>query len=110
MPMLPSKRRVLEALAALEEQAASIPKAEKVRHVKKAGQTRDHHCHWPGCTKQVPPALWGCYSHWMKLPKRLRDAIWAAYNPGQEVDGTPSVEYIRVAREVRTWVKENHPA
>jgi hypothetical protein len=57
----------------------------------------------------VPPAMWGCYRHWMKLPKRLRDAIWAAFRPGQEANMTPSGEYVRVAREVRNWIKANYP-
>ncbi len=98
MPMLPSKRRELEQT-----------KAAKVRHVKKAAQTRSHHCHWPGCPKQVPPALWGCYTHWMKLPKRLRDAIWNAYRVGQEATMTPSRQYVQVAHEVQEWIKENYP-
>ena len=45
----------------------------------------------------------------MKLPKRLRDMIWAAYNPGQEVTKTPSRGYVRAAREVQEWIKENYP-
>lgn len=68
----------------------------------------DHSCHWPGCTKQVPPAMWGCKEHWYKLPKRLRDAIWDAYEPGQEVDMSPSAEYLRVALEVQQWIMANH--
>lgn len=83
-------------------------KEDKVKHVKKAGQTRKHHCHWPGCDKDVPPAKWGCYPHWMKLPKRLRDACWQAYSIGQEVRMTPSREYVRVAKEIQEWIKENH--
>lgn len=85
-----------------------VDKSQKVRYVKSQKQTRDHHCHWPGCNKQVPPAMWGCYRHWMMLPKRLRDAIWDAFRPGQEVTMTPSREYLKVAREVRNWIKENH--
>lgn len=83
-------------------------KGEKVKHVKKAGQDRDHHCHWPGCGKQVPPAKWGCYQHWMMLPKRFRDAIWSAYRVGQEVKRTPSRDYVKVAREVQDWIKERY--
>lgn len=30
---------------------------DKRAYVKQATQTRNHHCHWPGCTKQVPPAM-----------------------------------------------------
>jgi hypothetical protein len=80
-------------------------KNPKVRYVKSQGQTRKHHCHWPGCPKQVPPAMWGCYPHWMRLPKSLRDRIWATFRPGQEVSQTPSREYVEVAREVQAWIK-----
>lgn len=83
-------------------------KAEKVAYVKREGQSRDHHCHWPGCTANVPPAKWGCLSHWMKLPKRLRDAIWQTFRPGQEKNWTPSREYVRVAREVQDWIANDY--
>lgn len=81
----------------------------KVAYVKRQGQTRDHHCHWPGCTRQVPPAVWGCMPHWKTLPAELRDRIWRAYQPGQEVKGTPSAAYITAARAVQQWIAENHP-
>ncbi len=80
----------------IEERRAEL-KAEKIRYVNREGQTRDHHCHWPGCKAQVPPARWGCYRHWMMLPRRLRDLIWSTFRPGQEKNMTPSVEYVRVA-------------
>ncbi len=83
-------------------------KVEKVEHVLKAGQTRDHHCHWPGCGKQVPPAMWGCKRHWFLLPKRLRDRIWSTYRIGQEVNLSPSREYIQVAREVQEWIRQTY--
>lgn len=76
----------------------------KVAYVRSQGQTRNHHCHWPGCDKQCPPARWGCYYHWMRLPKRLRDRIWATYRPGQERNLSPSSEYLEVAREVQNWI------
>lgn len=82
-------------------------KKTKVDYVKSQKQTRDHHCHWPGCSKQVPPAMWGCYYHWMKLPKRLRDKIWAAYRSGQEVTMTPSRAYLEAATEVQEWIEAN---
>lgn len=85
-----------------------MEKSEKVKYVKKQGQTRNHHCHWPGCEKQVPPAMWGCYPHWMKLPKNLRDKIWQCYRPGQEVSMTPSEEYLEVAGEVQKWIRDNY--
>ncbi|WP_428673619.1 hypothetical protein [Reyranella sp.] len=82
---------------------------QKVRHVLRAGQSRHHHCHWPGCQEQVPPAKWGCRKHWFKLPKTLRDRIWQAYRPGQEDTQTPSRDYIAVARDVQAWIAANHP-
>ena len=78
----------------------------KADYVRAQGQTRDHHCHWPGCPAQVPPALWGCRKHWFTLPVALRTAIWRAYRPGQEVDGTPSDAYLAAAAAVQAWIKE----
>lgn len=76
----------------------------KVDYVLSQSQTRDHHCHWPDCHRQVPPAMWGCKMHWFKLPKHLRDRIWKTYRPGQEVTMTPSKEYVEAAKEVQTWI------
>lgn len=77
---------------------------EKANYVKAQKQHRAHHCHWTGCTKQVPPAMWGCKKHWFMLPASLRNKIWAAYEPGQEIDGTPSAKYLEVATEVQKWI------
>lgn len=66
-----------------------------------------HTCHWPGCTKEVPPAMWGCKTHWFKLPQHLRNKIWATYRAGQEVTKTPSAEYIAAAQEVQQWIKDH---
>lgn len=79
----------------------------KARYVVTQRQTRNHTCHWPGCGKQVPPAKWGCREHWYMLPKALRDAIWRAYQPGQEIDGRPSREYIAAARAAQNWILEH---
>lgn len=79
--------------------------SQKVDHVLAARQTRTHHCHWPGCDKQVPPAMWGCRRHWYALPIALRNKIWAAYQPGQEEAGNPSRRYAEVAREARDWIE-----
>jgi len=87
--------------------APVVTKEEKVAYVKGQGQTRDHHCHYPGCTKTVPPAMWGCYSHWMRLPRELRDKVWEAYSIGQEVSMSPSREYIKVVNEVEDWIRTN---
>jgi hypothetical protein len=72
-----------------------------------AGQPRPHACHWPGCELQVPPAMWGCKPHWFALPRPLRNKVWAAYRPGQEIDGSPSDEYLAVVAEVNAWIREN---
>lgn len=63
-----------------------------------------HHCHWPGCTKPVPPKMWGCSQHWFKLPLRLRSLIWDTYRPGQEITKTPSAAYVAAAKEVQAWI------
>lgn len=78
----------------------------KADYVLSQPQTRDHHCHWPGCGKQVPPAMWGCKAHWSKLPAGLRAKIWAAYRPGQEKDMQPSAAYLHVARHAQEWIKQ----
>lgn len=79
----------------------------KVDHVRRAKQTRDHKCHWPGCEEQVPPAMWGCRTHWYRLPKYLRDAIWRAYEPGQEVSMDPSQDYLDAAQRAQDWIREH---
>lgn len=76
----------------------------KREYVRSQGQTRKHGCHWPGCDKQVPPAMWGCKAHWFALPKSLRDRIWLTYVPGQEATLTPSADYLEVAHEVQEWI------
>lgn len=108
-PLQPGAKERLSAARARRERSpkADQPTARKVRYVKSQAQTRKHHCHWPGCDKQVPPAMWGCKAHWFRLPKALRDRIWRAYAPGQEVDLTPSDEYLQVADDVQRWIQEN---
>lgn len=76
----------------------------KAAYVKSQGQTRSHHCHWTGCTRQVPPAMWGCRTHWFQLPAAIRNRIWASFKPGQEVNGTPSRAYVEAAREAQEWI------
>lgn len=77
----------------------------KVRHVMGAGQNRAHHCHWPDCTRQVPPAMWGCREHWFRIPADLRRDIWRTYQPGQEQRRDPSVDYLQVAEEAQHWIR-----
>lgn len=80
--------------------------SSKADYVRAQPQTRDHHCHWPGCDKQVPPAMWGCSRHWFTLPPALRSRIWATYHPGQEIAGTPSPAYLAAADAVQRWIRE----
>ncbi len=84
-----------------------MSRGAKVAHVKKGRQTRNHHCHWTGCTEQVPPAMWGCRKHWFDLPKDIRDRIWNAYVPGQEVRLSPSKEYLEAADAAQRWIAEH---
>lgn len=79
----------------------------KVAHVRAASQTWPHLCHWPGCLREVPPALWGCRQHWYKLPTSLRRRIWATYKAGQEITMTPSLDCLEAARDVQAWIA-NH--
>lgn len=81
-------------------------KVAHVRREKAKGESHGHACHWPGCPKQVPPAMWGCTPHWYALPRELRARIWATYRRGQEQTKTPSPEYVEVAREVQAWIQE----
>lgn len=80
---------------------------EKADHVRAAQQVRGHTCHWPGCERQVPPAMWGCRTHWYRLPMTLRNRIWRTYRIDQEDTRTPSREYVAVAREVQEWINAN---
>ena len=82
----------------------------KADYVRLQPQTRKHHCHWPGCAMQVPPAMWGCSSHWYRLPAALRNLIWHTYRPGQEVTMTPSDAYVRAAAKVQAWIAEHEKA
>lgn len=76
----------------------------KAKYVLAQPQTRKHLCHWPGCTKQVPPAMWGCRNHWFTLPSSLRKDLWNAYRPGQEIDMNPSREYLEAVRQIKKWI------
>ena len=84
-------------------------KADHVRAARDAGHDGKHACHWPGCKRPVPPAMWGCGSHWFKLPQPIRKRIWAAYRIKQEDTKTPSREYVEAAREAQEWIAANYP-
>lgn len=82
-------------------------KADKVDYVKAQRVTGNHTCHWPGCTQQVSPAMWGCKRHWFALPITIRNRIWKAFLPGQEIEKSPSDAYIAAAGEAQKWIMEN---
>lgn len=79
----------------------------KADYVTRQPQTRAHHCHWPGCGRQVPPAMWGCMAHWFRLPVNLRNDIWRTYRCGQEAEMNPSPEYVAVAKKVQAWIAQH---
>ena len=79
---------------------------EKVDYVLKQKQTRFHTCHWPGCVKQAPPAMWGCKYHWYQLPIYIRNEIWEAYKIGQEIDMNPTKKYLIAAQKAQEWIKD----
>lgn len=43
------------------------------------------------------------------LPKELRDRIWATFRPGQEINWTPSREYIDAANDAQAWIAKHFP-
>lgn len=83
---------------------------KKVEHVLRSARTDfrgAHLCHWTGCTRAVAPAFWGCRPHWLRLPREIQKAIWESYAPGQEVNGTPSIQYLAAAHWARSWIEKN---
>lgn len=82
---------------------------DKAQYVKSAPNIdTTHTCHWPGCSVQVKPAMWGCQTHWFKLPKRLRSMIFSTFRPGQELDKNLSRDYVKAAQIVQNWIRENY--
>ena len=79
----------------------------KYDHVRSADQTRMHTCHWPGCGKQVPPAMWGCRHHWFRLPLNIRNRIWREYEAGQEETLDVSEGYISAAARAQDWIAKH---
>ena len=107
-PVIPGKPQCLDHWqllpAKVQQSDPWSTHTAKVHYVKRQQQIRRHHCHWPGCDKQVPPAMWGCLSHWRKLPKMLRDELWGVYRPGQELTQTPSRSYVETAYKIQMWI------
>ena len=53
-----------------------------------------HKCHAQGCIVEVPPKMLMCRRHWFMVPKPLREEVWRTYRPGQEIDKSPTAEYM----------------
>lgn len=81
-----------------------MSKADYVRG-RATGDPGGHHCHWPGCERAVPPAMWGCKPHWFALPPGIRSRIWATFRPGQEESKTPSEAYVKAVRDAEQWIE-----
>lgn len=86
--------------------AVLVSLERKREYVAQQKKTRPHTCHWPGCERQVKPALWGCQQHWFTLPKTLRDRIWRTFDPGQECTLTPSDAYLDAVDAVDQWIRQ----
>lgn len=83
------------------------PIPPKARYVLSQGGDGKHTCHWPGCARRVPPAMWGCKPHWFALPAGLRAEVFQTFRPGQEITKTPSREYVATARKVQDWIAQH---
>jgi hypothetical protein len=57
-----------------------------------------HTCHVPDCNVSVAPRFLMCGPHWAVVPKTLQRAVLQRYRPGQEIDKSPSPEYLEAAR------------
>lgn len=90
-----------------EARQPPTPIAEKVAYVVRQPQSRFHRCHFPACEEQVPPAMFMCATHWRMIPRNLQRKIWHTYEIGQEIDMSPSVEYLNVVDEVQKYIQEH---
>lgn len=69
---------------------------------------RRHTCRWPGCTRRVPPALWGCAPHWSQLPAPIRKAITEAFAPSHASgERRPSHRYVLADRVAQDWIRDH---
>ncbi|HEX9960573.1 MAG TPA: hypothetical protein VGB00_06555, partial [Pyrinomonadaceae bacterium] len=66
----------------------------------------NHYCHAHKCKTEVPPRLFACKKHWSALPPNLKMPILANYRKGQEIDKTPTLEYIKAVNEAKLFLAE----
>lgn len=69
-----------------------------------------HLCHARGCTANVAPKLFMCRKHWFMLTEQMRRNVWRAYRKCQEIDKTPSKEYIEVTTRIINWLAQKEIA
>lgn len=65
-----------------------------------------HRCHHPTCPIAVPPAMLACKPHWFQLPLAIRNEIWRTYRKGQEVDKSPTREYMAAFQKAQDYWEE----
>lgn len=107
-PKLIDEAKELEELQDEQhERQQPTPIAAKVAYVVRQSQSRYHTCHFPDCKTQVPPAMFMCAPHWGKIPRKLQRKIWHTYEIGQEIDMSPSEEYLAVVDEVQKYIEEH---
>jgi DNA polymerase III epsilon subunit-like protein len=58
----------------------------------------EHRCHAKGCHARVEPRLLMCPRHWRAVPANLQADVWRTYRAGQEIDKSPTREYLAAAR------------
>ncbi len=81
----------------------------KADYVRAQPHTLGHTCHWPGCTREAPPAMWGCSQHWYRLPAALRTKICRAYRPSQEITEDPSTARAKDVGALQTCADPRGP-
>jgi len=64
-----------------------------------------HKCHAYDCEIEVPPKMFMCKKHWLMVPKWHQDLIWELYTKGQEIDKTPSRQYLQVTDRAKWFVR-----
>ena len=65
-----------------------------------------HTCHAFGCDRVIAPRFFMCPRHWAMVPPRHKAAVLRTYRPGQEIDKSPSPEYVAAATAARNAVRD----
>ena len=83
---------------------------DRQRVAQEAAGMTPHTCHAHGCDTTIPPKLFMCRPHWYMVPKVLRAEIWRTYRPGQEIDKSPTDEYLQIAVQAIAAVRDREAA